>query len=264
MALSHGGRELAYEERDPETGRRDIWIVDLDRRQPRRLTSAPIEKTAPVWSADDRFLYFLVSQDGRSQVYRRAADGTGQDELIYQDRTSVVPFDIGLGNRLAYTRVDQRRDADLWVMPLADIAAAHSLRATEFRENEPRFSPDGDWITYSATDTGSRQVYVENVSSPGPRWQVSMKNGREPQWRGDGRELYYHGPERMLMASSVDLTTSRPRIGAPQPLFELKFRGWDTRYHYVAEPDGRHFIVNQPVPGSQPVPITVVINWTAR
>jgi hypothetical protein len=47
-------------------------------------------------------------------------------------------------------------------------------------------------------------------------------------------------------------------------LFELKFRGWDTRYHYVAAPDGQTFILNGPVEGSHPVPVTVVMNWPSR
>jgi Tol biopolymer transport system component len=265
LALSHSGRELAYEERDSETGRRDIWIIDIDRRQPRRLTSAPFEKTAPVWSADDRFIYFLASRNGKSTIYRRAVDGTGQDEEIYQDRAELVPFDFTSdGQMMTYTRLDLGRDSDIWVMPTANAAAAQGFRASEFRENEPRFSPDGKWMTYSSTESSSRQVYIENVAVPGPRWQVSMKNGREPQWRADGRELFFHGPDRMLMASTVDLSVSPPRIGAPQPLFELKFRGWDTRYHYAVLPDGRRFIVNQPVEGSQPVPITVVMNWTSH
>jgi hypothetical protein len=101
------------------------------------------------------------------------------------------------------------------------------------------------------------------VASPGPRWQVSGRNGREPQWRGDGRELFFHGHERQLEAAPIDLTVTPPRIGTPQPLFELKFRGWDTRYHYVPSPDGQWFILNSPVEGSHPVPVTVVINWPA-
>lgn len=274
LALSHSGRELAYEERDPETGRRDIWIIDLERRQPRRLSAAPLEKTAPVWSEDDRIVYFLGARTSGSTLYRRAADGTGHDEVVYEDRAQVVPFDVGRGERLTYTRVDQRRDSDIWVRPLQPSGStaapaeatevAQGFRATEFRENEPRFSPDGAWLTYSSTDTSSRQVYLESLELPGPRWQVSMENGREPQWRGDGRELFFHGPGRMLMAASVDLSIMPPRIGPPEPLFELKFRGWDTRYHYAALPDGRHFVVNQASQGTQPMPVTIVLNWASR
>ena len=75
-----------------------------------------------------------------------------------------------------------------------------TFRASTWRENEPRFSADGKWIAYSTTDTGDRHVYIERVDAPGPRFQVSVRNGREPFWRADGKELYYHGPDRWLMA----------------------------------------------------------------
>jgi hypothetical protein len=89
-----------------------------------------------------------------------------------------------------------------------------------------------------------------------------VKNGREPQWGPEGKEIFYHGPDRQLMAVSVDLVPNAPHIGEPKPLFTLKFRGWDTRYHYAAYPDGQHFIVASPIDGTQPMPVTIVLNWT--
>ena len=88
-----------------------------------------------------------------------------------------------------------------------------TFRASTWRENEPRFSADGKWIAYSTTDTGDRHVYIERVDAPGPRFQVSVRNGREPFWRADGKELYYHGPDRWLMAVTLDLTKPTPVIG---------------------------------------------------
>jgi Tol biopolymer transport system component len=263
FALSHSGLELAYEERDADTGTRDLWILDLARKQARRITSAPGDEIAPVWSQDDRAIYYVVTDQGQHRIVSRAADGTGAEETIFGERPALVPFgsDAGL---LTFTRLDQHRDSDLWMTTVDAAHEQRALRETEFRENEPRLSPDGKWFAYSSTDSSHRQVYIERTASPGPRWQVSTVNGREPQWRGDGREIYFHGPDRQLMVSTVDLSGATPRIGPPQPLFELKFRGWDTRYHYVPAPDGHRFILNMPVEGSMPVPVTVVINWPGR
>jgi Tol biopolymer transport system component len=266
LALSHDGRLLAYEERDPETGTRDIWAVDLARMQPWRITSHPGDDTGPVWSADDRTIYYVSNRDGRFQFQRRSVDGTGAESLLFDDSAKIVPYGI-VGNLFSFSRMDQQRDSDLWMASLAaetPAAQRKPLRSSEYRESEPRISPDGKWFAYSSTDTGHRQVYIESLVSPGPRWQVSGRNGREPQWRADGRELYFHGHERQLEAAPIDLSVTPPRIGTPQPLFELKFRGWDTRYHFVPSPDGQWFILNSPVEGSHPVPVTVVMNWPSR
>ena len=261
IAMSPSGDRLAYEQLDEVAGTRDIWTLDLARKQKTRITSDPDDDLAPSWSPDGRSIYFASNRDDRSAIYRHDADGGGTDEVFMADSARAVPFDISAAGLLTFTRQDQRRDNDVWVVPLAQPASQKPFRASTWRENEPRFSPDGKWIAYSTTDTGDRHVYIERLDTPGPRWQLSLKNGREPFWRNDGKELYYHGPDRWLMAVSLDLSGPAPVIGPPQPLFQLQFRGWDVRYHVAPLPDGSAFVMNVPVPGTQPSPLSFVLNW---
>ncbi len=263
LAVSPSGRQVAFEQLDEVTGARDIWTLDLARRQPVRLTSHADDDIAPVWSADERTVYFASDRSGSFGLYRRAADATGEDEQVLDDSSRIVPFSVSPDNRLLlFTRPHQKRDLDLWLLQLVQPYTQTPYRTSAWRESEPCFSPDGAWLAYSTTDTGDRHVYIERVDRPGPRWQVSVKNGREPSWRADGKEIYYHGPNRMLMAVSVDISRTPPTIGAPRPLFELPFRGWDVRYHYSPVSDGQSFVLNVPIPGSSPMPLTFVQNWT--
>jgi eukaryotic-like serine/threonine-protein kinase len=261
LAISPTGDRLAYEQLDEVAGTRDIWTFDLARRQKARITSDVDDDLAPTWSPDGQWIYFASYRGGRTALYRHAANGTGQDELVMADSGRGVPFDISKQGLLTFTRSDQRRDNDIWVAPVDRPAEQKTFRASTWRENEPRFSPDGGWLAYSTTDDGDRHVYIERLDRPGPRWQISVQNGREPFWRGDGKELYYHGPHRMLMAVSLDLSGETPVIGPPQPLFPLQFRGWDVRYHFAPLPDGSAFVLNVPVAGSSPPPLTFVLNW---
>jgi dipeptidyl aminopeptidase/acylaminoacyl peptidase len=261
LALSPDGAVLAYEQLDEVTGTRDIWTLDLARRATSRLTTDPADDLAPVWSPDGHWIYFATNRDGRAAVYRRAADGTGVDEVFMPDSGRAVPFHLSPAGLLAFTRPDQRRDSDIWLVPIGAPAEQKTFRASTWRENEPRFSPDGHWLAYSTTDNGDRHVYIERVDRPGPRWQFSVRNGREPFWRADGKELYYHGPDRMLMAVSVDLTGGTPILGPPRPVVQLQFRGWDVRHHVAPLPDGSAFVMNVPVAGSSPPPLTFLLNW---
>jgi hypothetical protein len=63
------------------------------------------------------------------------------------------------------------------------------------------------------------------------------------------------------MAVSLDLSTPTPVIGPPRQLVQLQFRGWDVRYHVAPMPDGSAFVMNVPVPGTQPSPLSFVLNW---
>jgi eukaryotic-like serine/threonine-protein kinase len=263
IAMSPDGTTLAFEQLDEVAGTRDIWTFDLARRQKTRITSDPDDDLAPVWSPDGRSIYFASNRDGRSTIFRHEADGTGGDEVFMADSARAVPFHIAQG-LLSFTRPDQRRDLDVWIAPLARPDEQKPFRASTWRENEPRFSPDGQWIAYSTTDTGDRHVYIERVDRPGPRWQLSAKNGREPFWRADGKELYYHGPDRWLMSVSLDLSGPAPVVGPPQQVVQLQFRGWDVRYHLAPLPDGSAFVMNVPVAGSQPAPLSFVLNWLGQ
>jgi dipeptidyl aminopeptidase/acylaminoacyl peptidase len=267
IAMSPAGDVLAFEQLDEVAGTRDIWTLDLARGQKTRITSDPDDDLAPSWSPDGRWIYFASNRGGRSTIFRHAADGTGTDEVFMADSGRAVPFHISVGNLLTFTRQDQRRDLDVWTVPVGSPAGQgdqHTFRASTWRENEPRFSPDGRWLAYSTTDTGDRHVYIERVDQPGPRWQLSIRNGREPFWRADQKELYYHGPDRYLMAVSIDLTGPTPVIGPPRPLFQLQFRGWDVRYHVAPLPDGSRFVMNVPIQNSSPPPLSFVLNWLGQ
>ena len=63
------------------------------------------------------------------------------------------------------------------------------------------------------------------------------------------------------MAVTLDLSTPTPVIGQPRQLVQLQFRGWDVRYHVAPMPDGSAFVMNVPVPGWTPPPLSFVSNW---
>ena len=43
------------------------------------------------------------------------------------------------------------------------------------------------------------------MTGPGARSQISTGGGASPQWRQDGRELFYMAPDNHLMAAPVSL-----------------------------------------------------------
>ena len=94
-ALSPDGAAVAFSVRetdmDANRGRQDVWSLDLTTKgaQPRRLTSHRENDSAPEWSADGRYLYFLSARSGSTQVWRLAAAG-GEAEQVTD-----LPLDVG-------------------------------------------------------------------------------------------------------------------------------------------------------------------------
>jgi len=250
---------VAYESVDRESGTRDIWVYDLTRRSGVRVTQHAADETCPIWAPDDRTLYFLSYRDQQTALYRRAVDGTAPEELVATFDRPVRPSSISPdGAYLFYEQLHQLNGWDLWMLPLGGGDRSPYLESP-FHDHEAVASPDGRFVAYASPDSGGRRVYLAARDHADRRWPVSTDYGREPLWRPDGRELFFHGKDRMLMAAPVDLRGAVPKVSPPRPLFQLRFHGYDVRYHYAALPDGRRFILNAPIPGTTALPATVVL-----
>ena len=77
--LSPDGTRIAFSTDD---GDRDIWIWEIARKTLSRLTVGPEDDNYPLWTRDGRFIIYRSSDTGRSDMYRRAADGTGAVERL--------------------------------------------------------------------------------------------------------------------------------------------------------------------------------------
>ncbi len=69
--------------------RSDLWLVNMDGGELRRLTSHPDSDTQGRWSPDGKTVYFLSSRSGSSQVWRIAIDGGEAEQVTKQ------PLDVG-------------------------------------------------------------------------------------------------------------------------------------------------------------------------
>jgi dipeptidyl aminopeptidase/acylaminoacyl peptidase len=94
-ALSPDGKTVVFTVRETDIsanrGRTDLWALDLATKGavPRRLTSHPENDGSAQWSRDGRFVYFLSSRSGSSQVWRLPNTG-GEAQPVTQ-----LPLDVG-------------------------------------------------------------------------------------------------------------------------------------------------------------------------
>ncbi len=241
----------------------DIAIYDINQTTLTRLTFEG-DNTAPSWSPDGRRVSFAsVRNNALMSAYMKAADGSGQDELIYSaDRLAnagqVVPFGWTPDGRsmiLSFTNENANNIAVL----SGEGQEAKPLLETPASEQQPALSPNGRWLAYASDESGAFQVFVRAFPGDGGKWQVSTDGGFAPRWSPDGRRLFYRDQSRLLDVS-VDDTTGSFKAGRPEIVFDdiaviSGFRDYDVR-------DANRFVLVQSAgDDSAPPGVTVVVNW---
>ena len=97
----------------------DIWVLDMTRRIPSRITFDPGVDNLPIWSHDGLRILWPSNRSGRFDLYIKAATGAGQDQLFIKMGTT---FGWGTdwsrdGKFVLYQRPSEKGDADLWIAP---------------------------------------------------------------------------------------------------------------------------------------------------
>ena len=271
--FSPDGKSLATVVTDYTTPNADIWLYDVARGLRTRFTFDPAAEDNPVWSPDGRSIFFRSTRKGAGDLYRKLADGSGGEELVYADPLNKDPSSVSPdGKVLLYSanRAQKSTVQDLWVLPLEGERKPFPFLQTAFSERKARFSPDGHWIAYESNESGRNEIYVAPFNgsvgtpggtpgnTPGGKRQISSAGGTWPRWRRDGKELFYMEAGGRLMAAQVSVKGAAMEVGAVMPLFNVPVRA---SLAYDVAADGQRFLVVVPPEQNAAEPLTLVQNW---
>ncbi len=236
----------------------DVWVLDLKRDVPTKLTSGSVANT-PLFSRDGRFVYYRFFGAKHFEIRRRPVRGSGPEETVFEGGAFEAPNDETPDGKALIVQSTQR-SYDLWALPLEGDRKLTPLVATESSERSARLSPDGHWLAYVSDDSGRLEVYVRRFPVTEEKWQVSPRGGIWPCWRGDGKEIYYVGLDGALMAAPVSAGQTFS-VGAPESLFQTRLRVWTIARQYVASRDGQRFLMIYPTQDPAASPLHVLLNW---
>ncbi len=238
-----------------------LWMMDAA-----RGAMVPFATSAgrSEWSADSARVAFHSGRNGLLDIFVKRVSGEPEEVLLASNEAKNVAHWSADGRYLLYSSQSLTMARDLWALPVAGaVGTPIAVATTAANETMGRFSPDGKFVAYCSNRTGRAEVVVQPFPGVAAAVQVSPTvdcSGRvPPDWRRDGREIYYASPEGMLMAVPIASAAGVLTVGTPESLFRL-----GGAIGPVASSDGKRFLMLDPVGEITVPPITVVVNWAGR
>jgi serine/threonine protein kinase/Tol biopolymer transport system component len=261
-ALSPDQRWIAVERRDPQADRIGLWLIDRKRGTERPFTSPPSGQSWAHFSPGSDRIVYASRSNGTGSLRVKRTDGAGVEEVLPIEGNAL---DWSADGRfILFLAWKTQNGFDLWAFPMEGKREPLPVTQSAYDEREGRFSPDpkSKFVAYDSTENGAREVFVQSFPSAGTtRWQISTSGGVSPQWRQDGRELFYIAADGFLMAVPTRLEPTL-EWDSPQRLFQTIFDG-DGYASYAVSGDGQQFLVSVEPRPEDAVPITVLTNWRA-
>jgi Tol biopolymer transport system component len=179
----------------------EIWVMNGDGSDPRRLTDNTTWDLGAVWSPDGKTVAFYgVQYDritdkplGPPHVYLINGDGTHQRQLIdpSQDQSGRWPAFSPDGSKIAFDNGGQP-SANIFVAN-TDGSDLHQLTFGRAERNiRPAWSPDGKQIAFTSQRDGNDEIYVMNADgSDQTRLTNNPADDNAPAWSPNGRQIAF-------------------------------------------------------------------------
>ena len=199
--ISPDGETVVYVRNfmDVMTDRRrsNLWIVDVESRDHRPLTSGETNQSSPRWSPSGDRLLYTSNADGSSQLYLRWMD-TGESAKLTRLQRSASDLAWSPDGRwIAYSAFVAESSEPFVQMPPKPVGAEWA-DPPKVIDNFKYRADGGGYL-----EDGHQQLFVIAADGGTPR-QLTFDHWdhRAPSWMPDGSALVFHG--------------NADEIGAPQ------------------------------------------------
>jgi TolB protein len=177
-AWSPDGRSLAVTlSRD---GNSQLYTIDANGGEPRRLMQSAGIDTEPVFSPDGRSIYFVSDRGGAPQIYKVASTGSNAERVTFSGSYNISPSLSPDGRFLAYIS----RIGGAFKLHVMELATGAVTAITDTTADErPSFAPNSRLIVYATQHQGKESLMTTTLDGK-IKARLAGQGGdiREPDW----------------------------------------------------------------------------------
>jgi Tol biopolymer transport system component len=207
-------------------GNSELYLINSDGSQLKRLTNDPATDDFPLWSPDGKQLSFLSDRDGNWQLWAMDADGRNIRQLTFDPSYHHSPAWAPSGTQISYSSNANDGDWEVYVMN-TDGSNITNLTNSPGFDYSPNWSPDGSQVAFVSERDGNSEIYVMNPDGSNQR---RLTNNATADWLGSsawsstGRILYGEvvGDHRDLRSVLADGSDDRLEL----PDAHVNVAGW--------------------------------------
>jgi len=214
-------------------GNFDIYTIDANGGDRRRVTTDPARDDYPSWTNDGRIVFTRGLFSAESSIWVVNTDGTNPQRLDLPGPHAGMAEMAPHGNRLVY-QTDASGLGVIHVATLNGTTVSGDVAITNPApdgggDQEPRWSPNAGDIVFLHDRGGvDNDIYVVHSDGSGLRQLTNTPNRAEfwANWSSDGKEvLFQDGSSGKLKAISVDTLAERSVGTVPRAPFTDDFAG---------------------------------------
>jgi TolB protein len=180
-AFSPDGTRIAFTSTRDGSGNSEIYVMNRDGSNVRRLTNHPAADTTPTWSPSGAQIAFTSDRSSGPQIYIMNADGLGTPQRIspeaYADRPTWSPSPF---NEIAYAARTGAGN-DIKVIDLA-TREVRQLTFSEGTNESPSWAPNGRHLAFMSTRAGKSQIFTIDRTGQNLRQITRLGNNYQPDW----------------------------------------------------------------------------------
>jgi eukaryotic-like serine/threonine-protein kinase len=266
--LSPDRTRFLFDETQNQRG--SIWIYDLGKKTRTRITFDPEVASFPCWSSDGSRVFFNIESGARKAIIgTKPSDGSGATEVITQGEENLAagyyPIQASPDGRYLLIQVLNESRSQLATIDLHDkqrpipVTLLSIAGGTFPRDhNSVTFSPDGKWLAYEASESGTNAIYISPSGGQPGKWQVSPEGAMNPMWT-KGKIVYWSTSLNHNEWVEVKTPGGAPVISAPKQVFPNGKA--QNNMLYGTSADGTKFLAMRRLNSGSGSSLYVVVNW---